>query len=274
MYIGVGEGGGTNNFNFNGTIDEPRVSNVAKTADWLKAEYVNQNSPTTFTTVGTTITNTTNAAAIPGALTYTYKGVTSTYTDAANWDNTTAGTTNQAPAFDGTATLNYPNRKKHSINSNAAVYGLTLSGTATVSLSANLSVACNIYNQGTGKIDWNNLNTSKITWNGSSTAQSYNGATSTGYAHVGTMELNNSAGGTLTVNSDTLDIYSELKITKGNLAVASGAIMVLKSGASQTASADAIPSGYSITGNVYVERYFKAGTIAANTRNYRLCLRR
>lgn len=272
MYIGVGEGGGavSPGFYFNGIIDEPRVSNVAKTADWLKAEYVNQNSPATFTTVGTTVTNTTNAAAIPGALTYTYKGVTSTYTDAANWDNTTAGTTNQAPAFDGTATLVIPTGKSITMNSDAAVYGLTLSGTATISLSANLSVACNIYNQGTGKIDWNNLNTSKITWNGSSTAQSYNGAASTGYAHVGTMELNNSVGGTVTINSDTLDIYSELKITKGNLAIASGAIMALKSGISQTASVDAIPTGYSITGNVYAERYFKAGTIAANTRNYRL----
>ncbi|MDR6944763.1 DUF2341 domain-containing protein [Mucilaginibacter pocheonensis] len=268
FYIGVGEGG--SQLYFNGIIDEPRVSNVAKTADWLKAEYVNQNNPVTFTTVGATVTNTTNAAAIPGALTYTYKGVTGTYTDASNWDNTTAGITNQAPAFDGTATLIIPTGKSITINSNASVYGLTLSGTASVSLSANLSVGCNIYNQGTGKIDWNNLNTSKITWNGTSAAQSYNGAASAGYTHVGTMEINNSAGGTITVNSDTLDIYNELKITKGNLAVASGAIMVLKSGVSQTASVDAIPTGYSITGTIYAERYFKAGTIAANTRNYRL----
>lgn len=268
FYIGVGEGG--NVFYFNGVIDEPRVSNVAKTADWLKAEYINQNNPVTFTTVGATTTNTTNAAAIPGALTYTYKGVTGTYTDASNWDNTTAGITNQAPAFDGTATLIIPTGKSITINSNASVYGLTLSGTASISLSANLSVGCNIYNQGTGKIDWNNLNTSKITWNGTGAAQSYNGAASTGYAHVGTMEVNNSAGGTITVNSDTLDIYSELKITKGNLAVASGAIMVLKSSVSQTASVDPIATGYSITGTVYAERYFKAGTIAANTRNYRL----
>lgn len=268
FYIGVGEAG--TSFYFNGVIDEPRVSNVAKTADWLKAEYVNQNNPVTFTTVGTTTTNTTNAAAIPGALTYTYKGVTGTYTDASNWDNTTAGITNQAPAFDGSATLIIPTGKSITINSDASVYGLTLSGTASISLSANLSVGCNIYNQGTGKIDWNNLNTSKITWNGTSAAQSYNGAASTGYTHVGTMEVNNSAGGTITVNSDTLDIYSELKITKGNLAVASGAIMVLKSSVSQTASVDPIPTGYSITGTVYAERYFKAGTIATNTRNYRL----
>ncbi|WPV01421.1 DUF2341 domain-containing protein [Mucilaginibacter sp. cycad4] len=268
FYIGVGEGG--TGFYFNGVIDEPRVSNVAKTADWLKAEYVNQNNPVTFTTVGTTAVNTTNAAAIPGALTYTYKGVTGTYTDASNWDNTTAGTTNQAPAFDGTATLIIPTGKSITINTNASVYGLTLNGTASISLSANLSVGCNIYNQGTGKIDWNNLNTSKITWNGTGAAQSYNGATSTGYAHVGTMEVNNSVGGTVTVNSDTLDIYSELKITKGNLAVAPGGIMVLKSSVSQTASVDPIPTGYSITGTVYAERYFKAGTITANTRNYRL----
>jgi hypothetical protein len=268
FYIGVGEGG--TGFYFNGIIDEPRVSNVAKTADWLKAEYGNQNNPVTFTTVGTTITNITNAAAIPGALTYTYKGVTSTYTDAANWDNTTAGTTNQAPAFDGTANLIVPTGTSIALNSDAAVYGLTLNGTGTVSLSANLSIACNIYNQGTGKIDWNNLNTSKITWNGSSATQSYNGSTSTGYAHVGTMELNNSAAGTLTINNDTLAIYSLLTITKGNLLVATPGTLTLKSSATQTAAVSIITNpAYKIDGYVNVERYLTGGGLAAN-RGYRL----
>lgn len=35
-----------------GTIDEMRVANVARSADWLAAEYNNQNSPSTFVTVG------------------------------------------------------------------------------------------------------------------------------------------------------------------------------------------------------------------------------
>lgn len=68
-YIGVGEGG--SQYYFNGIIDEPRVSNVAKTSDWIKAEYGDQNSPTTFTTVGSTSVIASNAANCPGALTYT-----------------------------------------------------------------------------------------------------------------------------------------------------------------------------------------------------------
>jgi len=251
-----------------GILDEARISNVAKSSDWIKAEYANQSNPTTFTTGGTVAINQTYAATIPGALTYTYKGVTTTYNDPNNWDNTTTGVTNQAPAFDGTASLIIPTGKNLTLGANASVFGITLSGTGTLTLNGyNLNVACNVYNQGTGKIDWNNNNASKITWNGSGTAQSYNGTTAGAYAHVGTMEVNNSAGGTVTVNSDTLDIYRELKITKGNLAVASGGIMVLKSYAAQTAEVPAIPSPYSITGTVYAERFLTGGT---GYRGYRL----
>ena len=37
---------------FNGIIDEVRVSNVVRSADWIKTEYNNQSSPSTFYTVG------------------------------------------------------------------------------------------------------------------------------------------------------------------------------------------------------------------------------
>jgi RHS repeat-associated protein len=36
---------------FNGTIDEVRTSKIARSADWIKTEYNNQNSPSTFYTV-------------------------------------------------------------------------------------------------------------------------------------------------------------------------------------------------------------------------------
>jgi hypothetical protein len=36
----------------NGILDELRISNVARSADWIKTEYNNQNSPSTFYTVG------------------------------------------------------------------------------------------------------------------------------------------------------------------------------------------------------------------------------
>jgi hypothetical protein len=37
---------------FNGTIDEVRISNIARTADWIKTEYDNQFDPNSFYTIG------------------------------------------------------------------------------------------------------------------------------------------------------------------------------------------------------------------------------
>jgi hypothetical protein len=37
---------------FEGGQDEIRVSNVIRSSDWIKTEYNNQNSPTTFFGVG------------------------------------------------------------------------------------------------------------------------------------------------------------------------------------------------------------------------------
>jgi hypothetical protein len=49
---------------FDGLIDEARVANVARSADWITTEYNNQNSPSTFYTVGTEVALVTvNAAA-------------------------------------------------------------------------------------------------------------------------------------------------------------------------------------------------------------------
>jgi Concanavalin A-like lectin/glucanases superfamily len=39
----------------NGTIDEVRVSSYARSADWIVTEYNNQNSPSTFYTVGSAV---------------------------------------------------------------------------------------------------------------------------------------------------------------------------------------------------------------------------
>jgi trimeric autotransporter adhesin len=271
FYIGVGEGG--TNYYFNGIIDEPRVSNVAKSSDWIKAEYADQNNPVTFTnSAAAASTTVANAAAIPGALTYTWTGATSTNpTVATNWNNTTAGTVNQLPAFTGPATLvipaglaNYP-----SLTANASIYGLTIATGAKLDLNGfTLSVGCNIYNTNTGTINWNNNTASAITWNGSSVAQSYNGSVTAATAQLGSMTLNNTVAGTLTINSGPLYIYNQLTIIKGNLVVgAAPAALTLKSTAVLTASVNAIPAGYSITGTINAERYITGG---AGHRGYRL----
>ena len=49
LYIGSRYDGVTH---MNGSIDEARVSNIARSADWIKTEYNNQSSPSTFYTVG------------------------------------------------------------------------------------------------------------------------------------------------------------------------------------------------------------------------------
>ena len=41
--------------NWNGQIDEVRISNSVRSADWITTEYNNQNSPSTFYTVGSPI---------------------------------------------------------------------------------------------------------------------------------------------------------------------------------------------------------------------------
>jgi len=270
FYIGVGEGG--TQYYFNGTIDEPRVSNVAKSADWIKAEYVDQNSPTTFTTVGSTSTNTTNAAAISGALTYTWTGATSTDpTVSTNWNNTTAGTTSQLPAFDGSATLvipsgltNYP-----SLTADASLYGLTIASGASLNLNGHtLSVGCNIYNSSGGQLLYGSNTSSGITWNGSASTQTYTGSSTSNTGQLGNMTINNSAGGTVTISGGPVDIYNTLTITKGNLVVGSSpAALTLKSTSTRTASVAAIPSSYSITGTVTAERYITGGF---GYRTYRL----
>jgi len=48
--IGI-HGNGATNANFGGKIDEPRVSNTIRSGDWLKTEYNNQSSPSTFYSV-------------------------------------------------------------------------------------------------------------------------------------------------------------------------------------------------------------------------------
>ncbi|MFI5157657.1 MAG: LamG-like jellyroll fold domain-containing protein [Sphingobacteriales bacterium] len=257
---------------YTGAMDEVRISNVVKTADWIKAEYYNQTHPLTFTdNSGAVVTYQATAALIPGALTYTWTGATSTDPSvASNWNNTTSGVASQAPAITGTSTLIIPVSAQYpSLTGNLNVYGLTLNGGASIALNGHvLNVACNIYNQGTGNIYWGNNDASGITWNGTS-AQSYNGnAGTSGRTQVGTMIVNNSGGATVTINGDSLDIYHALQMQMGNLAVAPGGFMALKSSRIETANVNQMPSTCSIIGNVTAERYIPGGTAAY--RSYRL----
>jgi len=66
FYIGYNIYGDSAAQHFNGLLDEVRVSNVARSADWIATEYTNQSSPSTFYAVGPEQTcNNTNCTAVP-----------------------------------------------------------------------------------------------------------------------------------------------------------------------------------------------------------------
>jgi len=43
-------------YNFNGIIDEARISNISRSADWIATEYNNQNGSSSFFSVGAAAT--------------------------------------------------------------------------------------------------------------------------------------------------------------------------------------------------------------------------
>ena len=209
-----------------------------------------------------------NVTAPGDAITYTWTGAagTTSLTTAGNWDH--------LPPFTSTSNLLIPSglATYPVLTANESVYGLTIGSNASLSLNGyTLSVGCNIVNgaftSGDGIIYGGN-NSSGITWNGTVAAQSYTGENISTTAELGNMTVNNSGGGTVTISGGPVDIFNVLTITKGNLVVgASPAALTLQSTATQTASVAAIASGYTISGNVTVQRYLTGGV---GYRSYRL----
>jgi hypothetical protein len=259
---------------YNGFMDEVRISNAIKSADWIKTEYYNQKNPKTFTNYSGALTAYASiATGLSGALTYTWTGATSTDpTVATNWTNATTGVANELPDFTGGATLVIPTglARYPSLTANATIYGLTVGSGASLNLNGfTLTVGCNIYNSGTGNILYNSNNASGITWAGS-IAQSYTGSAGS-KAQAANMTVNNSAGLNITVKGGNIDLYKLLTMTKGNLVVdnSNSGLLTLKSTAAQSANVDIIPATSSITGLVNVERFITGGGLAAN-RGYRI----
>jgi len=219
-------------------------------------------------TSATGCTTTIDVTAPGDAITYTWSGAagTTSLTTAGNWDH--------LPPFTSTSNLLIPSglTTYPVLTANESVYGLTIGSNATFSLNGyTLSVGCDIVNgantTGDGIIYGSN-NSSGITWNGSVPVQTYTGQNTSTTAELGNMTVNNTGGGTVTISGGPVDIFNVLTITEGNLVVgASPAALTLHSTATQTASVAAIASGYSISGNVSVQRYLTGGL---GYRSYRL----
>ena len=63
--LGLGIYGDSSGGRFSGIIDEVRLSNIARSRDWLKTEYNNQNAPDTFITPGAQETPTPSPTSTP-----------------------------------------------------------------------------------------------------------------------------------------------------------------------------------------------------------------
>jgi sugar lactone lactonase YvrE len=279
FYIGVGESG--NQYYWSGVIDEVRVSTVAKSSSWIQTEYNNQRNPAStgsnhfISSIANIEYNTTNfnAGYSPGSLIYTWTGASGTsVTTAANW-NITSVTPNVATTAPSSqyASIAIPGGLSGYpiLNASFSVYSLTMASGSQFNLNGNsLIMGCDIVNTSNGQILYSNNTSSTINWNGALATQNYYGSTISGTGQTGNMIVNNTAAGTVNIASGKFDIYNTLTITKGNLVVGtSPATLTLKSTSTLTASVAAIPSPYTITGTVNVERYLQGG---AGYRGYRL----
>ena len=259
---------------YTGTMDEAHIVGANLSADWVKAEYVNQSTASTFTTAGSMQTNSARASLVAGYLVYTWKGVSTDPTNPNNWNNTTSGVINEVPVNANVnwvipaGLTNYP-----ILTTSTGCYGITIGAGAYVNLNGyTLSVGCNIYNSSGGQILYNNSNASIINWNGSLSSQYYYGSSTPLTAELGGMTVNNSGGGTINITGGPVDVFSQITMTKGSLVIASSpASLTLKSCSTQTANVGPIPLGYSITGTVTAERFVKGSyPTDLSKRGYRL----
>ena len=266
LSFGVGEGG--NQFWFRGILDEIRISNVAKSPDWIKTEYQNQNNATntgtlpSIASIGALQAESSAASTYPG-LVYTFAG---TYGNdpfaASNWTTNTQNLID-LPAITSKVSVVIPASKSAVLSNNLSVYGLAIASGSALDLNAKtLNVGCNVYNNGiiTG-------NLGSLTFNGSNTTQEYN-STTTKTALVN-FTGSNTAGGTINLNSGTLDVSGILSLTNNTkLNILTPVVLTLKSTATTISNVAALTGTSSISGNVSVETWLTGGAGKRGTRMF------
>jgi hypothetical protein len=128
---------------FNGPIDEVRVSNTARSADWLSTEYNNQNSPASFETIGSNQTNP-NIAIVPGVIPSNHSGhITLTLTAAgSSWtSSSTVFSVSGAGVAKVSQTISSPTSATLVVTTAASTGTLTVTETVTGSRTGTVAVA-------------------------------------------------------------------------------------------------------------------------------------
>ena len=101
-------GNGSTLYDFDGSIDEVRVSNISRSPGWVLTEFNNQNSPSAFYSVGTQTS------------TKTFTGI-GNFSDATKWTGGTLPTAGQNLIIDGTCTVD-----NNAVTDNLAYGSLTI----------------------------------------------------------------------------------------------------------------------------------------------------
>ena len=242
---------------FTGSIDEAQIIDAVLSADWVKANYVIQSNPAAFINNGAVDPIYSNTSSLPGALVYTWTGVSSTDgNDAANWTNTTTGVAGQLPLSNGYASVIIPAglSRYPTLSADLSAYGLTIASGASLSLNGyQLNVKCNFYNSGSLFYS-SNLNSS-LAFNGAVAEQIYQGSATN--AEVGNLTIANT-GGDVSLIGGVVDVYGLLTLSNNTLNTNN--FLTLKATSTNTAGVAAIPDGVSINGNMNVEAYFSGGS--------------
>ena len=250
-------GYGSSNFDFDGIIDEVRVSNSIRSAGWVLTEYNNQYSPSTFYTVGSEarIFYSLESGDWSNPATWSntgYSGTTATATPNLSGDYVVIGNnrivtldenvSNVSVVIESTGTLNMEantisNQGYFSLNSGAnlsigSVNGITSSGAIG-----------NIQVTGTRTFS----QTGNYIYNGTAEQVTGNGLPST----VNNLTINNSAGVSLTNN---IDVTGTLTLTSGILTTGANTIDLGTTGSiSEITPSSTAPTSY-VTGTVKATR--------------------
>jgi uncharacterized repeat protein (TIGR01451 family) len=224
-YIGKHGNGGTN-MDFDGTIDEVRVSNTARSAGWILTEYRNQNSPSTFYSVGSQ----------QQMKTWDGGAGTDNWGDANNWNPNGVPTSSDFVSLTGANTIDVDVAGACNdivVNNAGLVVTVKASQSLTVSGALTLTTGSlkteNAFPAVTGTVD---LSGGTIEYSASSGSQTvsaltYNNLTISG-GGTKTLAGNCAIGGNLTVNGGTLALstYTASRSSSGGtLSVAAGAAL-------------------------------------------------
>jgi hypothetical protein len=126
--LDIGSGGG---YYFNGALDEVRISNAARSADWITTEYNNQNLPSTFYSLSSEASASAYlVSAAPGAVTVAA--------------GSSAANTITVGGFNGTVALSVSTLPA-GITGTFSPASIASSGTSTLTLTASTSVVNGTY---------------------------------------------------------------------------------------------------------------------------------